>query len=203
MAKRPGLLDARWLLINPYSGHKCLNLGFKNSFSSAQSKISVLRALFSDLGSLFSNYRIMAIYKAKPVGINAPAEAVYGKLSNLSNIKSLLANIPQSAIPDDKREMFDAVEITEDSIVFPAGPVGTITMKVTQKLEPTLIRLEGIGTPVALSLELQIGIISDSQCEASTVIDIAIPPMLKPMIGGTMQKMADQFTQVIGALKYE
>lgn len=145
----------------------------------------------------------MAIFKAKPVGINAPAEAVYGKLSNLSNIKNMLASVPESSIPADKRELFDSVEITEDSIIFPAGPVGEITMKITEKLEPTLIHLEGVGTPVALSIELQIGIISDSQCEAVTAIDIAIPPMLKPMIGGTMQKMADQFTQVIGALKYE
>lgn len=145
----------------------------------------------------------MAIFKAQPVIINAPAEAVYGKLSNLSNIKSLMASIPESAIPADKKEMFDSVEITEDSIIFPAGPVGQITMKITRKQEPTLIHLEGIGTPVALSLELQIGILNSSQCEAVTAIDIAIPPMLKPMIGGTMQKMADQFTQVIGALKYE
>lgn len=145
----------------------------------------------------------MAIFKAQPALINAPAEVVYQKLSNLTNIKNLLASIPESAIPADKKEMFDSVEITEDSIIFPAGPVGNITMKITRKEEPTLIHLEGIGTPVALSLELQIGILSSSQCEAATVIDIAIPPMLKPMIGGTMQKMADQFTQVIGALKYE
>ena len=145
----------------------------------------------------------MAIFKAEPVGVNAPAEVVYDKLSNLSNIKTLMGSVPESAIPADKKEMFDAVKITEDSISFPAGPVGEITLCMSEKARPNLIKLEGVGTPVALSLSLEIAEVDAFRCEACCSMDIAIPAMLKPMVGGTLQKMVEQFTQVIGALKYE
>lgn len=145
----------------------------------------------------------MAIFKSVPMAINASAEKVYNKLSNLSNIKNLLGDVPADAIPADKREMFDAVRITDDSIFFPAGPVGEVQLKVTERVSPALIRLSGVGTPMPLDLSLELAEVSADACEAATSIDIAIPPMLKPMVGGTLQKMVDQFTQVIGSLKYE
>lgn len=144
----------------------------------------------------------MAEFKSTPVGVNAPAEAVFNKLSDLQGLHTLIANLPASAIPEDKKEALDGIHITDDTISFPAGPVGEVTLKVTEKVSPTLVKLEGVNTPVAMSLALRIAIISDDMCEAQVVIDIAIPAMLKPMIGGTLQKMADQFAQVIGALKY-
>ena len=145
----------------------------------------------------------MAIFKSTPAPVRASAEAVYNKLSDLSNLRSLMSRIPESAIPADKKEMFDSVRITEDSIIFPAGPVGEVNLRLSEKINPTLIRFEGIGTPVPLTLSLLIGILSADTCEACVEFDIAIPAMLKPMIGGTIQKMADQFAQVITSLNYE
>lgn len=145
----------------------------------------------------------MSIFKSTPVGIKASADAVYSKLSDLSNLKSLMSRIPESAIPADKKEMFDAVKITEDSIIFPAGPIGEVTLKMVEKVRPSLIKLEGVGTPVGMTLTLLIAGISTDTSEGCVEIDIAIPAMLKPMIGGTIQKMADQFAQVLGALNYE
>lgn len=145
----------------------------------------------------------MAEFKSSPRGINASAEAVYDKLSNLTAFRDILANVPESAVPAEQREMLEKVKVTDDSISFPAGPVGEITMKVAQRLRPTLISMEGVGTPVAISMRLEIAPLSDSQCEAAVALDVAIPPMLKPMVGGTLQKMADQFADVIERLNYE
>lgn len=144
----------------------------------------------------------MALYKSSPVGIKSSAETVFNKLSDFSNLKSLMEKVPESSIPTDKKEMFDSVKVTSDSISFPAGPVGDVTLKVTEKLPPELIKLEGVNTPVAISLSLLISPVSAESCEAMVEIDIAIPAMLKPMIGGTIQKMTDQFSQVLGALKF-
>lgn len=144
----------------------------------------------------------MAIFKSTPSLVNASAEAVFNKLSDLSNLKSMMARIPESSIPEDKKEMFDAVRITDNSIIFPAGPVGEITLRMAEKVEPTLIKLVGVDTPVALSLSLLIAILSSDTCEVCVEFDIAIPAMLKPMIGGTIQKMADQFSQVITAINF-
>ncbi|MDE6010926.1 MAG: SRPBCC family protein [Muribaculaceae bacterium] len=145
----------------------------------------------------------MAVFKSQIQTVQAPAEAVFDKLSDLSNLKSLLAQVPADAVPADQKDMFEAIRVTEDSISFPAGPVGELTMRMTRKERPTLITLEGVGAPVALSMNLEIGIVAADVCEAVVAIDIAIPAMLKPMIGGTLQKMADQFGEMIGRLNYD
>ena len=72
----------------------------------------------------------MSTYKSEKVELSASAESVYAKLSNLENLRSLLANVPAESVPDDKREMFDSIQITSDSISVPAGPVGDLTFRV-------------------------------------------------------------------------
>lgn len=145
----------------------------------------------------------MPIYKSSGRLVNAPAVAVFNKLSNLEGLKSIIANIPDSAVPEDKRELLNGVKVSADSISFPAGPVGEITLQVIERLSPTLIRLQGVGTPVPLTMSLEIAPLSDASCEAAVAIDIAIPKMMAPMIGGTIQKMADQFADVLERLNYE
>lgn len=145
----------------------------------------------------------MALYKSKTRQIQASAEAVFDKLSDLSNLRQLLESVPESAIPADKREMFDAVRVTDQTISFPAGPVGELTMRMTRRERPSLIELTGEGAPVALKMMLEIAATGADTCEGAVAIDIAIPAMLKPMIGGTIQKMADQFADMLGKLRYE
>lgn len=144
----------------------------------------------------------MADYKSRPVIVNASAENVYNKLSNLEGLKNIIANIPEGAVDDEKKEMISQVEVTPDTISFPAGPVGRMTLRLAEKIPFTLIRLEGENTPVAVDFRLEIAPIDDLQCEAAVAIDIALPAMLKPMVGGTLQKMADQFGEVLGNLKF-
>lgn len=143
----------------------------------------------------------MADFKSTPRLIHAPAEAVFDKLSNLSAFSEILASVPQSAVPAEQREMLDKVKVTDNSISFPAGPVGDLTMVMSRKERPTLVEMEGEGTPVAISLRLEIAPMG-AECEAAVALDVAIPPMLKPMVGGTLQKMADQFADVIERLNY-
>lgn len=144
----------------------------------------------------------MATYQSPEVSLHAPAEAVFAKLSNLENLRSLLEKVPADQIPADKREMFDNITITADSITVPGGPVGSLTFRVKEKREPSLIRLEGEGSPVPLSLSLNISPDGADYSRAQAEIDIAIPAMLKPMVSGPIQKMADQFGQVLKAIPF-
>ncbi|MDE6007930.1 MAG: hypothetical protein K2G90_01845 [Muribaculaceae bacterium] len=144
----------------------------------------------------------MAEYKSPLETLQASAEAVFAKLSNLENLKTLLDKVPADKIPDDKKAMFDSISITPDSITVPGGPVGALTFRLTKKVEPTLIALSGEGSPVPLSLAMHINPLTDSSCTAQVVIDIEIPAMLKPMISGPIQKMADQFGEVLRAIPF-
>lgn len=145
----------------------------------------------------------MAEFKSKPVTIYAPAETVFGKLSNLENLKSLLENVPEESIPEDKRDLFNQIELTPETITIPGGPVGAITLRVTERVAPALVRLSGEGTPVPLHLALSITPLGADSCEAQVSIDLAVPAMLKPMISGPVQKMCDQFASVLCAVPFK
>lgn len=148
----------------------------------------------------------MAQFKSKPTIILASAERVYDKLSNLEGLGNLLDKIPEEHIPEDKKAMFDGLEITADSITIPLGngaPIGELKLRKEHCERPTLIRLVGVGTPVAMNLELHIDPIDDSNCEAEVVIDINIPALLKPMISGPLNKVVSQFSDVLASLPFD
>ena len=144
----------------------------------------------------------MATYNSEKVTLNSPATAVYDKLSNLENLKSMLAKVPAESVPEDKRQMFENIKITSDTIEVPGAPMGNLVFRVTERVAPSLIKLKGEGIPVEMALALHIHPVSDTTSSASVEIDINIPAMLKPMIGGQIQKIADQFGQVLGAIPF-
>lgn len=144
----------------------------------------------------------MTTIKSDKTLINAPAEVVYSKLSNLENLKDLLEKVPTDKVPEDKREMLENLKITSDSIEIPGGPAGVITLKVKDKLEPSLIRMEGEGTPIPLSMQLEIEPKTSESCEVQVSLSLEIPAMLKPMISGPVKKIVEQFAQMLKAIPF-
>lgn len=145
----------------------------------------------------------MAEFKSNETPINASAEAVYKKLSNLEGLKELLARVPEDQIPADQRDLFNQVKITSDTLSFPAGPVGELTLRLVETVEPTFIRLEGVGAPVPMALMLHINPSTEVTCSARVVIDLQIPAMLKPMVSGPLSKMVEQFANMLRSLPYD
>lgn len=139
----------------------------------------------------------MATYKSEIVSLAGSAQTVFDKLSNLEGLGGLLKNVPEGSIPEDKKAMFDQISITPTSISFPGGPAGDVTLQLVETVAPSLIRLEGVGTPVPLSMALHITPLTADTCETFVQIDIQIPAMLKPMVNGPLQKMVDQFAMVL------
>lgn len=144
----------------------------------------------------------MAKYKSAAVDLPVSAERVYEKMSNLENLRTLLDKIPAEKIPADKLEMFRSLEITSDSITVPAGPVGALTFRTVERRAPEYVKMQGEGTPVAISLGLHITPCGESASQAQVEVDVALPPMLAPMVGGQIQKLADQFGDVIKSIPF-
>ncbi|MBD5226792.1 MAG: SRPBCC family protein [Bacteroidales bacterium] len=144
----------------------------------------------------------MATYKSNDTQISGSAESVFDALSNPENLKQLLANAPLDQIPEDKRELLDQIEVTSNSISFPAGPIGSLTLTIDRLERPTLIELVGSGAPVKLSLSLHLRPLTDMTCEGRVEIDIDIPMMLRPMVSGPLQQLVDQFAQALGSIPF-
>ncbi|MDE6408992.1 MAG: hypothetical protein K2K81_01935 [Muribaculaceae bacterium] len=145
----------------------------------------------------------MAEYKSAETPVKASAEAVYKKLSNLEGLKELLSRVPEDQVPADQRELFNQIQITPDTLSFPAGPVGNLTLRLTETVEPTFIKLEGVGTPVPMALILHIYPSTEVSCSVQVVIDLHIPAMLKPMVSGPINKMVSQFAEMFRNLPFE
>ena len=144
----------------------------------------------------------MADYKSNKVTLPYSAEKVYSRVSNLEGLADILRQVPEDKIPADQKAMLEQVKISSDSISFPAGPVGDITLKVVERREPGLIRLEGVGTPVPLSLAMHILPLNPDSCEAYVDIDVQIPAMLKPMVNKPLQQMADPFGRMLQQMPF-
>ena len=144
----------------------------------------------------------MSIYSSDKITLNAPAEAVYDKLSNLENLQGLLDKVPAERVPEDKRQMFENIRITPDTIEVPGGPMGNLTFRVTERKAPSMIKLNGEGIPIEMALVLHVSPVSATTSEAHVDIDINLPAMLKPMVGGQIQKIANQFGEVLGAIPF-
>lgn len=126
-----------------------------------------------------------------------PASTVFEKYSDLEGLGELLKNVPEGYASADQMQMLYKIRVTSDTIVIPGGPVGEITLRVVERQAPTLIRLEGVGTPVPLGMSLHIVPLTPETCETYVQIDLQIPAIMKPMVNGPMQKMVDQFGQMM------
>ena len=144
----------------------------------------------------------MATFKSKDVELKGSAETVFDTLSKPGNLRNLLGRVPVEDIPADKREMLEQIEITDDSISFPAGPAGNLTLKVSKIERPTLIEMEGAGAPVRLALILRIRPTGAETSEGRVEIEIDVPMMFRPMISGPLQQLVDQFAQVLSSVPF-
>ena len=144
----------------------------------------------------------MTTYSSSDIKLPASAETVFSKLSNLENLKSMLDKVPADKIPADKRDMFENIKITPDTIEVPGGPMGNLIFRVAERVSPSLISLKGEGIPINMSVDFHIQPQSESSSTAKVNFNLDIPALLKPMVGGQIQKMANQFGDVIAAIPF-
>lgn len=98
--------------------------------------------------------------------------------------------------------MFENIKITPDTIEVPGGPMGNLVFRVTERKAPSMIKLNGEGIPIEMALVLHVSPLTDTTSSANVDIDINLPAMLKPMVGGQIQKIANQFGDVLKAIPF-
>lgn len=126
--------------------------------------------------------------------VNRPAADVTAKFDDLTAMQTML-----DSMPADERAKVGDVSLTRDEIVIQTPQVGQISLRIVERT-PSLIRFNAVGSPVPMALNVNIRPLSADSCEISTVMDVDIPVFLKPMIGGALQKAADQFGQLMSRL---
>ena len=136
----------------------------------------------------------MAEYKSKAVTVARSAEYIADKFTDLSAFGNALDSLPES-----ERAKIGDVKFDADSITIETKQVGTISFKVTERT-PRKVVMNAVGSPVPLDLCVNLTPLGQESTEIVTSIDVEIPAMLRPLIGGAMQKAVDQFGNLMAKL---
>lgn len=133
----------------------------------------------------------MAKYSGKTVTVNQPINDIYNKVSNLSSFQQRLDQLPEEA-----RQKLGTVRFTDDKLIIEAPAVGEITFVIAERLAPTLLRLSAENSPVPFNIIMNFKETGADTTEVRTDLDVEIPAMLRPLIGGKMQEAADKFGEM-------
>lgn len=139
----------------------------------------------------------MAKYSSKPQTTDAAIEKVYDRVSHVGSLQERI-----DALPEEIRAKLGDVKFTDDSIVLNATPVGAITFNVVERTAPTRVALAAENSPVPVTMSIDLAAKGDSATDIVTTIDIDIPPMLRPMVGGKLQEAADKLGELVGQINY-
>ncbi len=137
----------------------------------------------------------MGKYSSKPVTINRPQAEVYTRLSDLSSLQGSL-----ESLPEDKRKQLGEVSFDRDSITIITPQVGQIKFEIIERDEPSRVVFGTPSSPLPLTLTVDIKADGDDKSIVEVVIDVEIPMMLRPLVGGKLQEAANQFGTMLSNL---
>ncbi len=137
----------------------------------------------------------MSTYSGKSVTLPRPVEEIYAKVSDLSQYRPLI-----DQLPEEQRAKMQGVEFDGKCVKMNAPSIGQLVFRITERTAPTHVGFSAEGSPVPLKLSLDLAGTDAGSTTLTPKIDIDIPAMLRPFIGGKIQEAADKFGEVFTSL---
>ena len=137
----------------------------------------------------------MALYSGKEVTLPRPISEIYEKVSDLSQYKSLV-----DQLPENMRGHLQGLEFVGDTVKMNVPAIGALTFRIDERKAPSHVGMKAEGAPVPLRLSLDLAQAGENSTTVTPKIDIDIPAMLRPMVGGNLQEAADKFGEVFTGL---
>ncbi|MBQ9073292.1 MAG: hypothetical protein IJY30_02355 [Muribaculaceae bacterium] len=134
----------------------------------------------------------MAKYSSKPASVSAPVGDVYKSLTNIEAFQQRL-----DSIPEEQRKQIGDIKFTNDSITLNTPQVGELQFVVVERKENERLVFSAAKSPIPLTLAVNLNAKNETETEITSVIDVEIPAMLRPLIGGKLQEAADKFSELI------
>lgn len=137
----------------------------------------------------------MTKYSGKPAIVGRPQQQLFDRVSNLSSFQERLDEMPQEV-----KDRLGDVKFTDDKIIINAPAVGQLVFAVTEKVAPVLLKLEAENSPVPFFITLHFEPEGEESTKVSSDLEVEIPMMLRPMVGGKLQEAADKFSEMFTTL---
>lgn len=137
----------------------------------------------------------MATYKGKSVTLPRPIGQIYEKVADLSQYRGLVEQLPE-----EQRERLNGVAFEGECIRMDAPAIGQLVFKISERIPTSRVSFSAEGSPVPLSLSLDLKEEGPESTSLTPSIKIDIPPMLRPFIGNKIQEASDKFGEVFTSL---
>lgn len=134
--------------------------------------------------------------KGKSYTVNMPQSALYGRMSNLGDIRSRM-----DSVPEDLKTKLGTVNFPDDeTLAFSAPGVGEMKFRIVGRTPESAVRFLCDTGMMPIYVDINLAPAGSDATEVSAVIEAEIPAMLRPLIGGKLQEAADKFGEMFGQL---
>jgi len=137
----------------------------------------------------------MAQFSSKEAVIAIPVADLYGRMSHLSGLQEQLDRLPQ-----DQLAQIGEVRFTDDSVSITTAQVGEIRFNVVDRVESERVVFAAANSPVPMKLIVDMAPANEASTSLKSTIDVEIPAMLRPLVGGKMKEAAERFTELVAQL---
>ena len=137
---------------------------------------------------------IMTKFESGVKVVPASQEAVYEKLSDLSNLEKVKDRLPEDKV---KNLSFDA-----ESMTIEVAPVGKITLQIVEKEPCKCIKFATTTSPLPFNLWIQIVPVTETECKMKLTIGMDINPFMKTMVQKPLQEGLEKMADMLAMIQY-
>ncbi len=138
--------------------------------------------------------------------IDSPIADVYAFLSNFSKIREIIDMAYQTggAVPvPELAEKIENVYTTEDTCTFMIKGIGEMGVKIVEREEPKLIKLEGDGKlPFELQIWIQLLDNGPYDTRLRITVEAGLNMMMKMLLKGKLEKGVNQLAEGLAKIPY-
>lgn len=128
-----------------------------------------------------------------------PQESVYAKVSDLSNLRTLIDQIPE----DQKQNInLENLECTPDKVSTTVSPVGKIELAIVQREPVKCVKMETLQSPIKLTVWIQIVSTGDSSCKIKLTVDADLNIFMAKMVEKPLTEAVEKLADTLAVLPY-
>lgn len=133
--------------------------------------------------------------------------SVYAMLSDLSNIQRLKDHLPEEATDNDEmnkvKDKLKNLSFDQDSLSINVDPIGQVSMRIIERDEPKMIKLESEKSPFAFKFWIQVLPVTEASSKMKLTIDADIPFFAKSMVSKPLQEGIEKIADALAMIPFE
>lgn len=159
-------------------------------------------------------------YESSVKNVYAPVDRVYARLSDLTSLQVLkervddprFEEIINSQVPENKRPTPEQMQklrnnvrnlqLTQDTVSGHIGPLGDFTLRIVERAEPKLVKLELEGAPIQVTMWVQMLPSDESSSRMKVTLGAELNFFIRKMIESKLEKSAEGLAVFLSQLPY-